>query len=54
LIVVSVTVAILLALSLSAYVAPASAGAILSEPLCGNGSASDYGFTYTLKGLTNA
>jgi hypothetical protein len=39
-----------LALSLSIYAIPVSAGAILAAaPLCGEGSAPDYGFTYDLQ-----
>ncbi len=46
LIVLGVAVVMGLALSLST---PASAGVILDAPLCGNGSAPDYGFTYDLQ-----
>lgn len=35
--------------SVSVNVIPASAGAILAAPLCGNGSAPDYGFNYDLQ-----
>ena len=38
-----------LAFSLSVYFTPASAGAIFAAPLCGDGSAPDYGFTYDLQ-----
>jgi len=38
-----------LAFSLSVYFTPASAGAIFAAPLCGAGSAPDYGFTYDLQ-----
>jgi hypothetical protein len=49
LIVVSVTVVMVLAFSLSVYFTPANAGAIFAAPLCGAGSAPDYGFTYDLQ-----
>ena len=49
LIVVGVTAVMVLAFSLSAYFIPASAGAIFAAPLCGDGSAPDYGFTYDLQ-----
>ena len=49
LIVVGVTAVMVLAFSLSVYFTPASAGAIFAAPLCGNGSAPDYGFTYDLQ-----
>jgi len=39
----------LLVLSLSVYFTPASAGATFAAPLCGDGSAPDYGFTYDLQ-----
>jgi hypothetical protein len=42
-------VLLVLAFSLSAYVIQASAGAIFAAPLCGDGSAPDYGFTYDLQ-----
>jgi uncharacterized protein len=37
------------AFSLSAFFTPVSAGADLAVPLCGDGSAPDYGFTYDLQ-----
>ena len=43
------TMAMALIFSLSVNFAPASAGAILAAPLCGNGSAPDYGFNYDLQ-----
>lgn len=49
LIVLGIAVVMGLALSLSIYSAPASAGVNLDAPLCGNGSAPDYGFTYDLQ-----
>ncbi len=49
LIVLGVTAIIGLALSLSVYFTPVSAGAIFAVPLCGDGSAPDYGFTYDLQ-----
>jgi hypothetical protein len=39
----------ILAFSLSTYFTPARADALLDAPLCGNGSAPDYGFTYDLQ-----
>lgn len=45
----SVMVVFILALSLSIHSTPASARAISAAPLCGNGSAPDYGFTYDLQ-----
>ena len=49
LIVVGVTAVMVLAFSLSVYFSPASAGANFATPLCGDGSAPDYGFTYDLQ-----
>ena len=49
LIVLGIAVVMGLALSFSIYSTPASAGVILDAPLCGNGSAPDYGFTYDLQ-----
>jgi len=49
LIVVGVTAVMVLAFSLSVYFSPASAGAAFAVPLCGEGSAPDYGFTYDLQ-----
>jgi hypothetical protein len=40
---------VVLALSLSVYFTPARAGASFVAPLCGDGSAPDYGFTYDLQ-----
>jgi hypothetical protein len=48
-IVVGATAVVVLALSLSVYFAPVSAGAIFAAPLCGDGSAPDYGFTYDMQ-----
>jgi hypothetical protein len=48
-IVVGATAVVVLAFSLSVYFAPVSAGAIFAAPLCGDGSAPDYGFTYDLQ-----
>jgi hypothetical protein len=48
-IVVGVSVVILLALSLGVYFTPDSAGATFAAPLCGDGSAPDYGFNYDLQ-----
>jgi len=39
----------LLVLSLAICLSPASASALLAGPLCGDGSAPDYGFTYDLQ-----
>ena len=47
--VVGVTAVVVLAFSLSVHFTPASAGAIFAAPLCGDGSAPDYGFTYDLQ-----
>jgi len=44
-----ITVAVVLAFSLSVYFVLASAGATFAAPLCGDGSAPDYGFTYDLQ-----
>lgn len=41
-----VTAVMVLVFSLSVYFIPVSADAILTAPLCGGGSAPDYGFTY--------
>ena len=49
LIVVGVTAVMVLAFSLSVYFTPASAAIISTAPLCGDGSAPDYGFTYDLQ-----
>jgi hypothetical protein len=49
LIVVSVTVVMALVFSLSAYFSPVSADSAFAAPLCGEGSAPDYGFTYDLQ-----
>lgn len=49
LLVVGLTVVIVLAFSLLAYVTPANADAFFAAPLCGNGSAPDYGFSYDLQ-----
>jgi hypothetical protein len=49
LIIVGVTAVMVLAFSLSVYFTPASAGEIFAAPLCGDGSAPDYGFTYDLQ-----
>jgi hypothetical protein len=43
------TVVIALAISLAAFFSPATAGAVFAAPLCGDGSAPDYGFTYDLQ-----
>ncbi len=48
-IVTGVATAIALLFSLSVYFTPASAGEAFAAPLCGNGSAPDYGFTYELQ-----
>ena len=47
--IVGATVVMVLIFSLTSYLTPASAGTIFSTPLCGNGSAPDYGFTYDLQ-----
>ncbi len=49
LIVAGVTLILVLAFSLSFYFTLASADATFAAPLCGNGSAPDYGFTYDLQ-----
>ena len=49
LIVVILTTISVLAFSLSVYFIPASAGALFAAPLCGDGSAPDYGLTYDLQ-----
>ena len=49
LIVVGVTAVMVLAFSFSVHSTPASAGAFFAAPLCGDGSAPDYGFTYDLQ-----
>ena len=46
LMVVGVTAVVVLALSPSVYFNLGSAGTTLAAPLCGDGSAPDYGFTY--------
>jgi hypothetical protein len=43
------TAVMVLTFSVSVNFIPASAGAILAAPLCGNGSAPDYGFNYDLQ-----
>jgi hypothetical protein len=48
-IVAGVTTVIILLFSLLVYFSPASAGVNLAVPLCGDGSAPDYGFTYELQ-----
>jgi hypothetical protein len=48
-IIAGVTAVIVLAFNFSIHVSKASAGATLAAPLCGNGSAPDYGFTYDLQ-----
>ena len=49
LIITGATMVMVLIFSLSVNFTPASAGAILAAPLCGNGSPPDYGFTYDLQ-----
>ena len=49
LIVAGVTMAMVLIFNLSVNFIPARAGAILAAPLCGNGSAPDYGFNYSMQ-----
>ncbi len=49
LIVGSVAVVMVLAFRLSVYFTPVSAAPIFAAPLCGSGSAPDYGFTYDLQ-----
>ena len=49
LIAMCVTVVMVLVFSFSVHFTPASAHAILAAPLCGDGSAPDYGFTYDLQ-----
>ena len=49
LIIIDVTVVMVLAFSLSVYFTLTSAGATFAAPLCGDGSAPDYGFTYDLQ-----
>ena len=49
LVILGVSAVVALALSLAVYFTPASAGADFAAPLCGNGSAPDYGFTYDLQ-----
>ncbi|MEP7133895.1 MAG: hypothetical protein ABI904_03075 [Chloroflexota bacterium] len=46
---VGVVVVIVLTLSLSVYFTSAKADSVLVAPLCGNGSAPDYGFTYDMQ-----
>jgi hypothetical protein len=47
--VVGITAVMVLVFSLSVVYTPVSAGAIFAAPLCGDGSAPDYGFTYGLQ-----
>jgi hypothetical protein len=47
--VVGVPLVMVLMFSLSVNIIPSSAGAMAAEPLCGNGSLPDYGFTYDLQ-----
>jgi hypothetical protein len=49
LIVAGVAAVTILVFSLSVYFSPASASTSFVAPLCGNGSAPDYGFTYDLQ-----
>jgi hypothetical protein len=49
LIIVGITVLMALVLSLSVYITPASTGAVFAAPLCGDGSAPNYGFSYDLQ-----
>jgi hypothetical protein len=49
LMIMSVTVVMVLALGLSFNFTPVSASPIFAAPLCGDGSAPDYGFTYNLQ-----
>ena len=49
LIVASFTAVMVLMFSLAVQFTPVSAGPILAAPLCGEGSAPDYGFTYALQ-----
>jgi len=49
LIIVGATMVMVLIFSLSVNFTPASAGAILAAPLCGNGSTPDYGFNFDLQ-----
>ena len=49
LLLVGFTAVLMLTFSLSAYFTPVSAGAMLAAPLCGEGSAPDYGLTYDLQ-----
>lgn len=44
-----VTAVVVLAYSLSVRFTPASASPLIAAPLCGDGSAPDYGFTYDLQ-----
>lgn len=48
-VVVRFTAAMLLTFSLTIYFTPVSASPMLAPPLCGEGSAPDYGFTYDLQ-----
>jgi hypothetical protein len=48
LIVMGITAVMVAALSLSVFFTPVSASPSFDTPLCGNGSAPDYGFTYAL------
>ena len=49
LIVVSITAAMVLTFSFSVYFSPTSVSRAFAAPLCGDGSAPDYGFTYDLQ-----
>jgi hypothetical protein len=49
LIIAGVTVVMVLAFSFPVYFRPASADAAFAAPLCGEGSAPDYGFSYDLQ-----
>ena len=49
LIVMGVTIVMVLVFSFSVRFTPASAGARVAAPLCGDGSAPNYGFTYDLQ-----
>lgn len=49
LMIVSVTALAVLTLSLSLPFIPATAGVVFAAPLCGDGSAPDYGFNYDLQ-----
>jgi hypothetical protein len=47
--VVGLAAIMVLAISLLAVLTPTSAGAVFAAPLCGDGSAPDYGFSYDLQ-----